>query len=317
MKIQCDACHNHEASFYCVADEAALCSACDHRVHHANKLASKHQRFSLLQPPAKQGPLCDICQERNGFFFCQQDRAILCRECDVPIHKANEHTQKHNRFLLTGVKLSTTSAVYSSSSSSSSSSSPSSSSSSSSSTVALSANSPSNLKSQNSRIQPAVIPPPAVVSPAIHNPLSKPTNKPPISSTVQEVTAAIKGTGNGQLMNGGGNGSTTSSILEYLEMLPWYHVEELLDSSHGLCKIGLSDAFPQTLHLQANQNPDFSAATIAFGDQIGFEDSINEVASTKASREWRNDNNNNNSFAVPQPQINRPPTTFKRLRTSY
>nr|GMC50353.1 B-box zinc finger protein 20 [Ipomoea batatas] len=152
MKIQCDACHNHEASFYCVADEAALCSACDHRVHHANKLASKHQRFSLLHPSAKQGPLCDICQ--------------------------------------------------------------------------------------NSRIQPAVIPPPAVVSPAIHNPLSKPTNKPPISSTVQEVTAAIKGTGNGQLMNGGGNGcSTTSSILEYLEMLPWYHVEELLDSSHGLCKL--------------------------------------------------------------------------------
>nr|GMC50340.1 B-box zinc finger protein 21-like [Ipomoea batatas] len=283
MKIQCDACHNHEASFYCVADEAALCSACDHRVHHANKLASKHQRFSLLHPSAKQGPLCDICQERNGFFFCQQDRAILCRECDVPIHKANEHTQKHNRFLLT---------------------------------VALSANSPSSLKSQNSRIQPAVIPAPAVVSPAIHNPLYKPTNKPPISSTVQEVTAAIKGTGNGQLMNGGGNGSTTSSILEYLEMLPWYHVEELLDSSHGLCKIGLSDAFPQTLHLQANHNPDFPAATIAFGDQIGFEDSINEIASTKASRKWRNDNNNN-SFAVPQPQINQPPTTFKRLRTSY
>ena len=33
---------------------------------------------------------------------------MLCRECDVPIHRANEHTQKHNRFLLTGVKLSGT-----------------------------------------------------------------------------------------------------------------------------------------------------------------------------------------------------------------
>jgi len=31
---------------------------------------------------------------------------LFCRECDLPIHRANEHTQKHNRFLLTGVKLS-------------------------------------------------------------------------------------------------------------------------------------------------------------------------------------------------------------------
>lgn len=39
-------------------------------------------------------------------MFCQQDRAILCTECDIPIHKANSHTQKHTRFLLTGLKLS-------------------------------------------------------------------------------------------------------------------------------------------------------------------------------------------------------------------
>lgn len=41
-------------------------------------------------------------------MFCKQDRAILCKECDFPIHSANEHTQKHDRFLLTGVKLSNT-----------------------------------------------------------------------------------------------------------------------------------------------------------------------------------------------------------------
>jgi hypothetical protein len=51
-------------------------------------------------------------------LFCQEDRAILCRDCDIPIHTANEHTQKHNRFLLTGVKLSATSTRYTSSSSS-------------------------------------------------------------------------------------------------------------------------------------------------------------------------------------------------------
>ncbi|XP_027332776.1 B-box zinc finger protein 21-like [Abrus precatorius] len=106
MKIQCDVCHKDEASLFCTADEAALCHGCDHRVHHANKLASKHQRFSLLRPSPKLHPLCDLCQERRAFMFCQQDRAILCEECDSSIHSANEHTLKHDRFLLTGVKLS-------------------------------------------------------------------------------------------------------------------------------------------------------------------------------------------------------------------
>uniref|UniRef100_A0A803MSL2 B box-type domain-containing protein n=1 Tax=Chenopodium quinoa TaxID=63459 RepID=A0A803MSL2_CHEQI len=87
-------------------DEAALCDVCDHRVHHANKLASKHHRFSLLHPSSSDFPLCDICQEKKALIFCQQDRAILCRECELPLHTANEHTQKHNRFLLTGIKLS-------------------------------------------------------------------------------------------------------------------------------------------------------------------------------------------------------------------
>jgi len=104
MKIQCDVCDKDEASVFCYADEAALCSACDHRVHQANKLAGQHNRFSLHQP--KQPPVCDICQERRAFLFCQQDRAILCRECDISIHKANEHTQKHARFLLTGLQIS-------------------------------------------------------------------------------------------------------------------------------------------------------------------------------------------------------------------
>ncbi|XP_047308963.1 B-box zinc finger protein 21-like [Impatiens glandulifera] len=112
MKIQCDVCNKAAATVFCVADDAALCSDCDRSVHHANKLAGKHQRFSLLNP--KQTPLCDICQEKRAFLFCQQDRAILCRDCDFSIHKVNEHKQTHNRFLLTGTKLSVESAVYSS-----------------------------------------------------------------------------------------------------------------------------------------------------------------------------------------------------------
>lgn len=67
MKIQCDVCNKHQASVFCTADEAALCDACDHRVYHANKLASKHQRFSLNHPSQKHFPLCDICQVSNQF----------------------------------------------------------------------------------------------------------------------------------------------------------------------------------------------------------------------------------------------------------
>ncbi|KAK7351883.1 hypothetical protein VNO77_11634 [Canavalia gladiata] len=108
MKIQCDVCHKAEASMFCPADEAPLCHSCDRIIHHANKLATKHPRFSLHYPTSNDFPICDICQERRAYLFCQQDRALLCRECDLPIHAANEHTHKHNRFLLTGVKLSAT-----------------------------------------------------------------------------------------------------------------------------------------------------------------------------------------------------------------
>ena len=137
MKIQCDVCEKEEAYVFCPADEAALCHGCDHSIHHANKLAVKHTRFPLHHPAtSRESPLCDICQvliysfifsilpsnkngydnfilnnffflqERRAFLFCREDRAILCRECDLPIHRVNEHTQNHNRFLLTGVKIS-------------------------------------------------------------------------------------------------------------------------------------------------------------------------------------------------------------------
>ena len=39
-------------------------------------------------------------------MFCVEDRAILCLDCDDPIHSANDLTAKHSRFLLVGAKLS-------------------------------------------------------------------------------------------------------------------------------------------------------------------------------------------------------------------
>ncbi|XP_030516597.2 B-box zinc finger protein 22 [Rhodamnia argentea] len=104
MKIQCNVCEAAEASVLCCADEAALCWACDEKVHAANKLAGKHQRVPL-STSALQMPKCDICQETAGFFFCLEDRALLCRKCDVAIHTANTYVSAHQRFLLTGVKV--------------------------------------------------------------------------------------------------------------------------------------------------------------------------------------------------------------------
>ncbi|MQL85985.1 hypothetical protein Taro_018520 [Colocasia esculenta] len=105
MKIQCNACEAAEASVMCCADEAALCWACDDKVHAANELAGKHQRIPLTASSSSQVPKCDICQEASGYFFCLEDRALLCRECDVAIHSVNPFVSAHRRFLVTGVRL--------------------------------------------------------------------------------------------------------------------------------------------------------------------------------------------------------------------
>lgn len=48
---------------------------------------------------------CCIVQETVGYFFCLEDRALLCRKCDVSIHSINPLVSAHQRFLLTGVKV--------------------------------------------------------------------------------------------------------------------------------------------------------------------------------------------------------------------
>ncbi|XP_047052044.1 B-box zinc finger protein 22-like [Lolium rigidum] len=117
MKIGCDACGQAEAAVLCCADEAALCRRCDAAVHSANKLAGRHHRVALLSStpacssPPGQGddggshPACDICQEKTGYFFCVEDRALLCRSCDVAVHTASPHVSAHRRFLITGVRV--------------------------------------------------------------------------------------------------------------------------------------------------------------------------------------------------------------------
>jgi len=46
-----------------------------------------------------------IPQEGHAYFFCVEDRALLCRSCDVAVHTANAFVSAHRRFLLTGVQV--------------------------------------------------------------------------------------------------------------------------------------------------------------------------------------------------------------------
>ncbi|KAL6528046.1 hypothetical protein OROHE_014996 [Orobanche hederae] len=43
--------------------------------------------------------------EKTAFIFCVEDRALLCKDCDDPIHSANTRAANHQRFLATGVRV--------------------------------------------------------------------------------------------------------------------------------------------------------------------------------------------------------------------
>ncbi|XWS29226.1 hypothetical protein CRYUN_Cryun24cG0010100 [Craigia yunnanensis] len=84
------------AIVFCAADEAALCRACDEKVHMCNKLASRHVRVGLANP--SDIPRCDICEDAPAFFYCEVDGSSLCLQCDMIVHVGGKRT--HGRYLL-------------------------------------------------------------------------------------------------------------------------------------------------------------------------------------------------------------------------
>ncbi|KAH8503700.1 hypothetical protein H0E87_014825 [Populus deltoides] len=96
MRTLCDACESAAAIVFCAADEAALCLACDEKVHMCNKLASRHVRVGLANP--SDVPRCDICENAPAFFYCETDGSSLCLQCDMTVHVGGKRT--HGRYLL-------------------------------------------------------------------------------------------------------------------------------------------------------------------------------------------------------------------------
>ncbi|KAL0432069.1 UNVERIFIED_CONTAM: B-box zinc finger protein 19 [Sesamum radiatum] len=96
MRTLCDVCESAAAVLFCAADEAALCRACDDKVHMCNKLASRHVRVGLDEPVDV--PRCDICENSPAFFYCEVDGSSLCLQCDMMVHVGGKRT--HRRYLL-------------------------------------------------------------------------------------------------------------------------------------------------------------------------------------------------------------------------
>ncbi|KAE8709505.1 B-box zinc finger protein 18 [Hibiscus syriacus] len=101
MRILCDACESAPAIVFCAADEAALCRACDEKVHMCNKLASRHVRVGLANP--SDVPRCDICEYAPGMQFLGDiavDRSVNGIGQNQPAKPTiGENQQNHKIFL--------------------------------------------------------------------------------------------------------------------------------------------------------------------------------------------------------------------------
>lgn len=136
MGYTCDVCSAATASVYSVGDAAVMCKGCSTGVQTSNPShVLQHELLSLAQTNDR--PSCDICQacctccrmklvacgqratqtfagfqhgsnlslqpqDNKAMVFCAEDRALMCRGCDVMVHSANAHVARHARHLLTG-----------------------------------------------------------------------------------------------------------------------------------------------------------------------------------------------------------------------
>ncbi|KAI5448173.1 hypothetical protein KIW84_015553, partial [Lathyrus oleraceus] len=83
MKKKCELCKS-PAKLFCESDQASLCWECDTRVHTANFIVTKHQRFLL----------CHICQSLTAWHGTGPKfvpTMSLCNHCVSVTNNNNDH----------------------------------------------------------------------------------------------------------------------------------------------------------------------------------------------------------------------------------
>lgn len=63
------------------------------------------QRVGLRPAGGRDELSCDVCQVNPVYVICHEDRAFLCRVCDVSIHEANSSSKRHQRFLFANTRV--------------------------------------------------------------------------------------------------------------------------------------------------------------------------------------------------------------------
>lgn len=195
----------------------------------------------------------------------------------MPIHTANELTKKHDRFLFTGIKLSPTASLYMSSSSSAS------------------------VTNGGDPVPAPLAKKKVSVAPANSNP-----------SSCSKTSITMNKAGN-NLLAGQGGGSTISEYL--IEMLPGWHVEDLLDSDLGFSKSDdgvlpfVDSDFDSDMNYFTSENLGIwvpqAQPPLHPSQEVGMKET-KESTNEKVNR-WRDD-----GFTVPQ--ISPPATGSKRSR---
>ncbi|XVE92565.1 hypothetical protein REPUB_Repub01dG0109100 [Reevesia pubescens] len=96
----CDSCIKKRARWYCAADDAFLCQACDSSVHSANSLARRHERVLLktasVKSSSKEAPLQSFSPSWDKGFT---RKARTRRPSKASIHQKllkAEHTKSNN-----------------------------------------------------------------------------------------------------------------------------------------------------------------------------------------------------------------------------
>eukprot|EP01018_Ginkgo_biloba_P009095 Gb_08883 [translate_table: standard] len=78
---------------------------CNIDVHAANKLTNKHGVRLSYASVLYVEEFVDGVQEKVAIVFCVEDRALLCHDCDEPIHAPGTLATKHQRLLSMGIRV--------------------------------------------------------------------------------------------------------------------------------------------------------------------------------------------------------------------